>query len=231
MTTTTDAPVTSHKLVSVAEAVAHVESGMTVMIGGFMGCGNPHQVVEALCAKGVTDLTLIATDTSRPGYGVAKLVEQHRLRKLYASHVGLNPAVATQMNAGELEVELCPQGTLAERIRAGGAGLGGVLTPTGLGTPVADGKPTVEIDGRTFLLEKPLRADVALISGYKIDVLGNVWYRGTTRNFNVVMATAADVVIAEADHVVPLGAIPPEDVVTPGVLVDYIVEGGVPGGD
>ncbi len=213
------------KVVSMMEAVAHVQPGMTVMIGGFMGCGNPHGLVEALCAAGLTDLTLIATDTSRPGYGIAKLVEQHRLRKLYASHVGLNPAVAVQMNAGELEVELVPQGTLAERIRAGGAGLGGVLTPTGLGTPIAEGKPVIDVDGRQFLLEKPLRADIALIAGSIVDGRGNVWYRGTTRNFNTVMATAADLVIAEAEHLVEAGAIAPEDVVTPGVLVDLIVEG------
>ncbi len=213
------------KVVSMADAVAHVQPGMTVMIGGFMGCGNPHGLIAAMCDAGLTDLTLIATDTSRPGYGIAKLVEQRRLRKLYASHVGLNPAVAAQMNAGELEVELVPQGTLAERIRAGGAGLGGVLTPTGLGTPIADGKPVIEVDGRQFLLEKPLRADVALIAGSTIDRRGNVWYRGTTRNFNTVMATAADLVIAEAEHLVEPGAITPEDVVTPGVLVDLIVEG------
>ncbi len=219
------ATVTGSKVVSMAEAVSRVQPGMTVMIGGFMGCGNPHGLVEALCVAGLTDLTLIATDTSRPGFGIAKLVEQRRLRKLYASHVGLNPAVATQLNAGELEVELVPQGTLAERIRAGGAGLGGVLTPTGLGTPVADGKPVIEVDGRRFLLEKPLRADVALIAGSTIDRLGNVWYRGTTRNFNTVMATAADLVIAEAEHLVEVGAIAPENVVTPGVLVDLIVEG------
>ena len=213
------------KVVSMAEAVSRVQPGMTVMIGGFMGCGNPHGLVEALCAAGVTDLTLIATDTSRPGYGIAKLVEQRRLRKLYASHVGLNPAVAAQMNAGELEVELVPQGTLAERIRAGGAGLGGVLTPTGLGTPVANCKPVIDVDGRRYLLEKPLRADVALIAGSTVDRLGNVWYRGTTRNFNPVMATAADLVIVEAEHLVEVGAIAPENVVTPGVLVDLIVEG------
>jgi acetate CoA/acetoacetate CoA-transferase alpha subunit len=223
MSTTTR---TVDKVVTVAEAISHVRDGMTVMSGGFMGCGNAHRLVAGLIESGASDLTLICTDASRPGYGVAQLVEQHRLRKLVASHVGLNPAVAAQMNSGELEVELVPQGTLAERIRAGGAGLGGVLTPTGLGTPIADGKPVIEVDGRQFLLEKPLRADVALITGYRIDTLGNVWYRGTTRNFNTVMATAADLVVAEADHLVEIGSIPPEDVVTPGILVDLIVEGG-----
>lgn len=214
------------KLVPVEEAVAKIADGMTIMVGGFMGCGNAHSLIDALVKAGTTGLTLICNDGATPGYGVGKLIEHRRLRKLMASHVGLNPEVARQMNAGELEVELVPQGTFAERIRAGGAGLGGVLTPTGIGTLVAEGKQVIDVDGRPYLLEKPLRADVALIAGYRVDLNGNVWYRGTTRTFNVVMATAADVVIAEADHVVTPGEIPPEDVVTPGVLVDYIVMGG-----
>lgn len=214
------------KLVAMAEAIGFIDNGMTVMIGGFMGCGNAHHLVQAIVDAGITDLTLISNDASMPGYGLAKLVEHKRLRRLITSHVGLNPQVAVQMNAGELEVELVPQGTLVERIRSGGAGLGGVLTPTGIGTPVAQGKPVVEVDGRPFLLEKPLRADIALINGYKVDPAGNTWYRGDARNFNPVMATAADLVIVEADHLVALGDIPPEDVVTPGVFVDYIVEGG-----
>lgn len=214
------------KLISSEEAVAKIADGMTIMVGGFMGCGNAHHLVQAILDAGIRDLTLIANDASMPGYGIAKLVEQRRLRRLVTSHVGLNPEVAVQMNAGELDVELVPQGTLVERIRSGGAGLGGVLTPTGIGTPVADGKDVVTVDGKQFLLEKPLRADVALINGYRVDPAGNVWYRGDARNFNPVMATAADVVIAEADHLVELGDIPPEDVVTPGVFVDFIVEGG-----
>jgi acetate CoA/acetoacetate CoA-transferase alpha subunit len=215
------------KLTTIDDAVSYIQDGMSLMIGGFMGCGNPHSLVNALVETGVKNLTMICNDASTPGYGVAKLVENKRLSRLVASHVGLNPAVATLMNAGELEVELVPQGTLVERIRAGGAGLGGVLTPTGIGTPVADGKPIIEVNGRKYLLEEPLRADVALVSGYKIDLNGNIWYRGTTRNFNVVMATAADRVIAEADTIVEVGEIPPEDVVTPGVLVDHIVLGGI----
>lgn len=215
-----------NKVITAAEAAAMVTDGMTVMFGGFMGCGNPQHMVDALIESGVKDLTMIANDASMPGYGIAKLVEQKRLRKLIASHVGLNPEVANQMNSGELEVVLVPQGSLAEMIRAGGAGLGGVLTPTGLGTPIEDGKQVVEVRGVKYLLEEPLRADVALINGYRIDRFGNTWYRGTTRTFNIVMATAADLVIAEADHLVEVGAIPHEDIVTPGVLVDYIVEGG-----
>lgn len=214
------------KLVPMETAIAKIADGMTVMIGGFIGCGNAHHIVQAVVDAGVTDLTLISNDASVPGYGLAKLVEHKRLRKLITSHVGTNPQVAAQLNAGELELELVPQGTLVERIRSGGAGLGGVLTPTGLGTLVAEGKPVITVDDRSFLLEKPLRADVALINGYKVDPLGNIWYRGNARNFNPVMATAADLVIVEADRLVGLGEIPPEDVVTPGVLVDYIVEGG-----
>jgi len=215
-----------NKVIPINEAVAKIENGMTVMMGGFMGCGNAHHMVQAMIDAGTTDLTLIANDGSIPGYGLAKLIENHRLRKLVASHVGLNPMVAQLMNSGELEVELVPQGTLVERIRSGGAGLGGVLTPTGVGTPVADGKQVIVIDGRQFLLEKPLRADVALINGYRVDPLGNIWYRGDSRNFNPVMAMGADVVIVEADHLVEVGGIRPEDIVTPSVLVDYIVEGG-----
>ncbi|HEY3410295.1 MAG TPA: 3-oxoacid CoA-transferase subunit A, partial [Propionicimonas sp.] len=200
------------KLISMEEAVGKLSDGMTIMVGGFMGCGNAHHIVHAIIDAGVKDLTLIANDASMPGYGIAKLVEQRRLRRLITSHVGLNPQVGVQMNAGELDVELVPQGTLVERIRSGGAGLGGVLTPTGIGTPVAAGKQVISIDGRDYLLEKPLRADVALVNGYRVDPAGNVWYRGDARNFNPVMATAADLVIVEADHLVELGGIPPEDV-------------------
>ncbi len=214
------------KITTMREAAAMITDGMTVMAGGFMGCGNAHHLVQAIIEAGARHLTLISNDASVPGYGIAKLVEQKRLRKLITSHVGLNPAVGVHMNSGELEVELVPQGTLVERIRAGGAGLGGILTPTGLGTPVAKDKQLITVDGRTYLLELPLRADIALINGYRVDPFGNIWYRGDARNFNPVMATAADFVIVEADHLVALGDIPPEDVVTPGVLVDVIVEGG-----
>ncbi|MDR1266689.1 MAG: CoA transferase subunit A [Propionibacteriaceae bacterium] len=211
------------KVEDIGRAVSRVADGMTVMVGGFMGCGNPHSVIDALIDAGTTNLTLICNDASSPGYGVAKLVEQKRVTKLVATHVGLNPEVARQMNAGELEVELIPQGTFAECIRAAGAGLGGVLTPTGLGTPVAEGKPTVEVDGRTYLLEKPIRADVALIAGNRVDESGNIWYKGTTRSFSPLMALAADTVIVEADHLLEVGDLYPEDVVTPGCLVDHIV--------
>lgn len=215
-------------LITPEQAAELVPDGARIMVGGFMGCGNAHKIIAAIIERGTRDLTLICNDAARPGFGVGTLVDGHRLSNLIASHVGLNPKVAEQMNAGSLKVELVPQGTLVERIRAGGAGLGGVLTPTGLGTLVAEGKDVVEVDGKPYLLEKPLRADVAILNGYLIDHYGNIWYKGTTRNFNYVMATAADLVIAEADHYVPTGRIPPEDIVTPGVLVDHIVDGRHP---
>lgn len=225
------------KFVSMEEAVGLIPDGATVMFGGFMGCGSAHRFVDALSKSGVKDLTMICNDASMPGgpmgedyYGVAKLVHNRQVKKLIATHVGLNPEVAVQsMQEGTLEVVLIPQGSLAEMIRAGGAGLGGVLTPTGVGTIVEDnpfclGKHTVK--GRDYLLMEPVRADFAVIAGAKIDKAGNVWYKGDTSNFNIVMATAADVVIAEAEEVVEVGEIAPEDVRTSGVFVDYVVEGG-----
>ena len=217
------------KMISVQEAAALVQDGMTVAIGGFLGCGNAHHVIDALVEKGEKDLTIIANDSPATGYGLAKLIDNHQVKRLIASHVGLNPNVATQMNEGTLEVWLIPQGSLAEMIRAGGGGLGGVITPTGLGTlveesPLVDSKIT--IDGREYLVMKPVRADVALICGYKVDPAGNVWYKGTSRNYNTVVATCADVVVCEADNMVELGDIEPENVMTQGIFVDYIVDGG-----
>ena len=214
------------KVVSTEEAVEFIKDGMTIMIGGFMGCGNPHKIVDALAKKGTKNLTMICNDGAMPGYGVAKLVQNRQIKKLIASHVGLNPEVGKQMTDGTMEVELVPQGTFAERIRCGGAGIGGFLTPTGIGTTVEEGKQKIKVDGNEYLLETPLKADVALICGYKIDKKGNVWYKGNTRNFNTVMATAADIVIAEADNLVEIGDIEPENVVTPSNFVDYIVDGG-----
>lgn len=215
------------KIIDIAEAVGLVTDGMTVMVGGFMGCGTPHRLVSALVEAGVKDLTLISNDASFSDDGVGKLVENSCLRRLIASHIGLNPNVATLIKSGQIQVDLVPQGTLAERIRAGGAGLGGVLTPTGLDTPVSEGKQVVVVAGKRYLLEEPLRADVALINGHKVDSFGNTWYRGTTRNFNAVMAMAASMVIVEADIIVGQGEIPPEDIVTPGILVQHIVKGDV----
>lgn len=217
------------KFVSVREAAAQVKDGMTVMIGGFLGCGNPHKIIDELVKSGVKDLTIIANDSPPTGYGLAQLIDNHQVKRLIASHVGMNQNVADQMNAGELEVLLIPQGSLAEMVRAGGGGLGGVITATGLGTPVEE-SPLVDskitIDGKEYLVMKPVHADIALINGYHVDKKGNVWYKGTTRNFNNLVATAADIVVCEADHVVEAGEIAPENVVTAGIFVDFVVDGG-----
>mgnify|MGYP000802069134 CR=1 FL=1 len=217
------------KFVSLQDAADLVKDGMTVAIGGFLGCGNPHHVIDALVEKGVKDLTVIANDSPATGFGLAKLIDNHQVKRLIASHVGLNPNVATQMNDGSMEVWLIPQGSLAEMIRAGGGGLGGVITPTGLGTLVEESPlvhSKIEIDGKEYLVMKPVHADVALISGYKVDKAGNVWYKGTSRNYSTLVATDADIVICEADNVVETGEIEPENVMTQGIFVDYIVDGG-----
>ena len=223
------------EFLSFEEAARRIPKGATIMVGGFMGCGAPQGLLDELVRIGTDELTLISNDGAMPAgpdgsdyYGVAKLIHNRQVKRLISSHVGLNPEVAQQMNEGSMEVTLIPQGSLCEMIRAGGAGLGGVLTPTGVGTMVQDAwhvHSIVTVDGRQYLLEKPLRADFALIAGYKIDRAGNVWYKGTMRNFNPVMATAADIVFAEADYIVEIGEIAPEDVVTPGILVDCIVGG------
>lgn len=213
------------KVIGLDKFVELVDDGMTVMVSGFLACGGPNMLVDALVAKGTKDLTLIANDMAWPTVGLGQLVTNRQVRKVVASHVGMNPGVAAQLNEGTLELELVPQGTLVERIRAGGSGLGGVLTRTGLGTLVADGKQIVTVEGADYLLETPLKADLALICGHTIDRSGNVWYKGTARNFNDVMALAATTVVAEADNLVEIGAIEPENVVTPNVLVDYVVEG------
>ncbi len=215
-----------NKVISIEEAISHIKDGMTIMIGGFLGCGSPHRLIDALVEKGVKDLTLICNDSGFPDIGAGKLVVNRQIKKLIASHIGTNRETGNQMNAGELEVVLVPQGTLAEQIRAGGAGLGGFLTPTGVGTVIEEGKQKIEIDGKTYLLELPLRADVALIVGHTVDKFGNIVYYGATRNFNTLMATAADTVIVEAENIVEVGEIDPNQVVTPGIFVDYIVGGG-----
>lgn len=215
-----------HKRISIEEAIEKIEDGMTIMVGGFLGCGNPHRLVEALAAKGTKDLTLICNDTSFPEYGVGKMVVNKQFKKIIASHVGTNPETGRQMNEKETEVVLVPQGTLAEQVRAGGAGLGGILTPTGVGTVVEEGKEKLTVDGVEYLLEKPLRADVALIAAQKADEYGNLVYFGATRNFNNLMATAAETVIVEVEEVVEVGELDPNEVVTPGIFVSHIVNGG-----
>jgi acetate CoA/acetoacetate CoA-transferase alpha subunit len=206
-----------------AAVAAMVPDGATVMIGGFLAVGTPERLVDALVQAGRKDLVVIGNDTARPGLGIGKLIDARLCRKVIVSHIGTNPETQRQMLKGELEVELVPQGTLAERIRAAGFGLGGVLTPTGVGTVAAEGKPTLELDGRTFLVERPLAADFALIAAKEADYNGNLNYTLTACNFNPLMAMAARTVIAEADAIVPVGMITPDDVDTPGILVDHLV--------
>lgn len=212
------------KFITVEEAVSKVKSGMTLMIGGFLAAGTPNKIVEALSKTDVKDLTIIANDTAYPDKGIGLLITNKQVKKVIASHIGTNPNTIQQFNDKELVVEFSPQGTLAERIRCGGAGLGGVLTPTGLGTVVEEGKEKVMVDGKEYLLEKPLHADIALLGANIADESGNLIYKGTTQNFNPMMATAADVVIAEAQEIVNTGDIPMENVHTPGIYVDYIVK-------
>lgn len=211
------------KMISLEEATALIPDGATVMIGGFMGVGTPERLVDALVARGSGDLTVIANDTAMPGVGIGKLVRAGLVRRAIVSHIGLNPETQQQMIAGKIDVELIPQGTLIERIRAGGFGLGGILTATGIGTVVEEGKQKLVLDGRTFLVEPALHADVALVSAFLADYLGNLTYALTARNFNPVIATAADVVIVDAENIVPTGLIAPDHVVTPAPLVDYVV--------
>ena len=212
------------KAITAAEAAALVPDGASLLFGGFMGVGTAQRVVDALVARGARGLTVIGNDTARPGLGIGRLIEAGCVARAVVSHIGTNPVTQRMMLAGEMEVELVPQGTLAERIRAGGAGLGGVLTPTGLGTVVAQGKQVVEVDGRPFLLERPIRADFALLKAHEADYNFNLTYRLTATNFNPVMALAAACVIAEPDEVVPVGVIPPDHVRTPGILVHHLVE-------
>lgn len=214
-----------NKIISIDEAVAKIQDGMTVMIGGFLACGTPEALVDALVKKGVKNLTIIANDTGFTDKGIGKLIVNKQVKKTIASHIGTNKETGNQMNSGEMEVELSPQGTLAERIRCGGAGLGGFLTPTGLGTIIQDGKEILTVDGAQYILEKPLKADVALLFGSKVDKKGNVYYNMATRNFNPLIATAADTVIVEAEEIVEVGDLDPNVVMTPFIFVDYIVKG------
>jgi acetate CoA/acetoacetate CoA-transferase alpha subunit len=205
------------------EAAALIPDGASLMIGGFMGVGSPERVIDELVRQGRRELTVIANDSAVPGIGIGKLVAAGALRRLVASHIGLNPETQKQMLAGALEVELVPQGTLIERIRAGGHGLGGILTPTGVGTVVEEGKRRIEVDGQAYLLETPLKADFALVQAFMADYIGNLVYALTARNFNPVIAMAGRTVIAEVEQIVPVGMISPDHVVTPAVLVDYLV--------
>lgn len=214
------------KVTTASNALASLTHGMTIMIGGFLCVGTPEGLVDEVLAKGSKDLTVIGNDTGFPERGIGKLIVAKRVKKAVASHIGTNPETGRQMHAGETEVVLVPQGTLAEQVRAAGAGLGGVLTPTGVGTVVAEGKQKLTIDGKEYLLELPLFADFALIKAHKADEKGNLVYRRAARNFNPLMAMAAKVVVAEVEEVVPVGAIDPDEVMTPGLFVTYVVRAG-----
>ncbi len=213
------------KLVSMEEAISHIKDGMTIHVGGFLACGTPESIVTALVEKGVKDLTIVCNDTAFVDKGVGRLIVNNQVKKVIASHIGTNPETGRKMQAGEMEVELVPQGTLAERIRAAGYGLGGILTPTGVGTIVQQGKQVINVDGKDYLLEKPIKADVALILGTTVDEMGNVICAKTTKNFNPLMATAADLVIVEAAEIVPFGSLDPDNLDISRIFVNYIVKG------
>ena len=203
--------------------VTKIPDGASLMIGGFMGVGTPERLIDELVRQGKRDLTVIANDTAMVGRGIGKLITAKLVRKVIASHIGLNPETQQKMLSGEIEVELVPQGTLIERIRAAGYGLGGILTPTGIGTVVEQGKRKLEVDGREYLLETPLAADFALVEAFLADYLGNLTYALTARNFNPVIAMAAKTVIVDPEHIVPVGTLSPDHVMTPAPLVDYLV--------
>lgn len=208
---------------SLPDAVAKIPNGASLLIGGFMGVGTPERLIDEIVRQSKRDLTVMANDTAKPGVGIGKLVSAKLVRRAIVSHIGLNPETQQQMIAGEMVVELVPQGTLIERIRAGGHGLGGILTATGVGTVVEEGKRKLAVDGKDYLLELALRADFALLQAFLADYLGNLTYALTARNFNPIIAMAADIVIADAEHIVPVGLIAPDQVVTPAPVVDYIV--------
>lgn len=211
------------KLITLQDAAGFFRDGMTIMVGGFMGVGTPPRLVEALLESGVRDLTLIANDTAFVDTGIGHLIVNGRVSKVIASHIGTNPETGRRMIAGEMDVQLVPQGTLIEQIRCGGAGLGGFLTPTGVGTIVEDGKQTMTLEGKTWLLERPLRADLALIRAHRADMLGNLTYQLSARNFNPLIALAADITLVEPDEMVETGELQPDQIVTPGAVIDHIV--------
>ena len=213
------------KAVSAEEAVAMIPNGASIMVGGFMGVGTPERLLDEVVRQQKTGLSVISNDAATPGKGVGKLFDAALVSRLTATHIGLNPKAQQQMLANQIAVDLIPQGTFAERIRAGGCGLGGVLTPTGVGTLVAEGKRQIEVDGKPFLLEAALRAQFALVHAFLADYLGNLSYALTARNFNPVMATAGDVTIAEVEQLVDPGEIDPDHVVTPGIFVRHILQG------
>lgn len=215
-----------NKQITIAEAVNLIKDGDVVMVGGFMANGTPEHLIDALVEKGVKNLTLICNDAGLPDKGVGKMVAGRQFSKIMASHIGLNREAGRQMTAGETEVDLIPQGTLVEQIRSGAFGIGGFLTPTGIGTLIEEGKEKLTVDGIEYLLEKPLKADVALILANKVDEKGNLQYVGSENNFNNLMAMNAKVTIVEAREIVPTGSLAPHLIHTPNIFVDYIVQGG-----
>ena len=214
------------KRITYADLRPRFKDGMSILFGGFMGIGTPDGIVGEILASGVKNLTIIGNDTGTPEVGIGVLIANRRVGKVIASHIGTNPETGRQMIAGEIEVELVPQGTLAERIRCGGAGLGGVLTPTGVGTIVEEGKVKLTFDGIEYLVERALRADLAILKAYHADDKGNLIYQRAARNFNPLMAMAADYVVAEVDEIVAAGDIDPELVMTPGILVNALIHSG-----
>lgn len=214
-----------NKIISLEKVSKLFKDDMTLMIGGFLGIGTPEILIDELIRKNVKNLTIIVNDTSFANKGVGRLIANKQIKKVITSHIGTNPESIRQVSENKMELELCPLGTLAERIRCGGNGLGGFLTPTGVGTQIEEGKQKIKINGKTYLLEMPLRADMALILGYQVDKKGNITYNKTARNFNPLIAMAADTVIVVAENLVEIGEIDPEQVITPGILVDYIVKG------
>ena len=217
---------TAEKIINLKDVMQYFRDGMTIMFGGFLGFGTPEGLIGALLEHGARNLTIIGNDTATPTTGVGPLIVNKRVSKLIASHIGTNPETGRQLIAKELDVELVPQGTLAEQIRTGGAGLGGVLTPTGVGTIVEEGKQKLTLNGIEYIIERPIRADIALLKAKKADRIGNLVYERAARNFNPLMALAADLVIVEVDELVDVGAIDPEIVVTPAALVHKIVVAG-----
>jgi len=217
-------------IISAADAAGKIKEGDSLMVGGFLNCGSPHTIILALKEKGTKNLTLICNDTAVHDFktgkvtGVGQLIQARQIKKIITSHIGANQETQRQMNAGETIVELVPQGTLVEQVRAGGAGLGGVLTPTGIGTEVANGKQVIVVAHKPYLLELPLKADVAIIKARKADKSGNIVYHGTARNFNPLMATAGAVVIAEVEEIVEIGTIDPDEIHTPSIFVDFLVQ-------
>jgi acetate CoA/acetoacetate CoA-transferase alpha subunit len=211
------------KITTLQEAVALIPDGASIMVGGFMGVGTPEHLVDELVRQGRCGLTIITNDTAVPGVGIGKLISAGLVSRVIASHIGLNPETQKKMLLGEIQVDLIPQGTLIERIRAAGYGLGGVLTPTGVGTVVEEGKRKIEVEGKDYLLETALHADFAIVQAFLADYLGNLTYALTARNFNPIIAMAAGTVIVDAEHVVPVGMISPDHVLTPAPIVDYLV--------